>query len=41
MGSAVMAGFVAPDAPLLVPFFAIAAQCLKSFAARTGIEPAN
>ena len=39
--SAVVAGFVAPDAPLLVPFFAVAAECLKSFAARSGIKPAN
>ena len=41
MRSAVMAGFVAPDALLLVPFFAIAAECLKSFTALRGIKPAN
>ena len=41
MRRAVMAGFVAPDALLLVPFFAIAAECLEPFTARPGIKPAN
>jgi hypothetical protein len=41
MRRAVMAGFVAPDALLLVPFFAIAAECLEPFTALPGIKPAN
>ena len=41
MRRAVMAGFVAPDALLLVLFFAIAAECLEPFTALPGIKPAN
>ena len=39
--SAVVARCVAPNAPLIVPVFAIAAQRLEAFAARSGVEPAN